>query len=142
MTTPAQLSFVETHLDALADLDGRIAVVVGPTGKLDQTGRRLNRLMRGALERFVGSETFAKMKEGDAKDLGFPSGLVAEAVQVVKLDRKPDPMRLSSAAAAGGRVQRHPLLEPRTPRLGPACVPRGCGGRQGCPGLRRTGASR
>ncbi len=104
MTTPAELTFVETDLDALAETDGRIAVVVGHTGKLDQAGRRLNRLMRGALERFVDSEAFARMKEGDARDLGFPSGLAAEAVQVVKLDRKPDAVLARKAGVAIGKA--------------------------------------
>jgi len=104
MTTPAQLSFVEIDTDALADLEGRIAVVVADTGKLDQAGRRLNRLMRGALERFVDSEAFAKMKEGEARDLAYPTGLAAEAVQVVKLDRKPDPMDARKAGVAIGKA--------------------------------------
>ena len=50
--------------------------------------RRVNRLMRGALERFVESETFSRMHEGEARDLAFPSGMAAEAVQVVRLDRR------------------------------------------------------
>jgi leucyl aminopeptidase len=74
MTTPATLAFALTDLDRLADIEGRIAVVVPPTGKLDQAGRRLNRLMRGALERFADGEDFAKMKEGESCDLAFPSG--------------------------------------------------------------------
>lgn len=104
MTTPAQLSFVEIDLDALAGHEGRIVVVVGHTGKLDQAGRRLNRLMRGALERFVDSEAFAKMEQGEARDLSFPSGLAAEAVQVVKLDRKPDPVDARKAGVAIGKA--------------------------------------
>jgi leucyl aminopeptidase len=74
MTTPATLAFVETDLDRLAGTEGRIAVIVPPSGKLDQAGRRLNRLMRGALERFADGEDFAKMKEGEARDLAYPSG--------------------------------------------------------------------
>ena len=104
MTTPATLAFAETDLDRLADLEGRIAVIVPPTGKLDQAGRRLNRLMRGALERFVDGEDFARMKEGDARDLAWPSGMQAEAVQVVKLDRKVEPAVARRAGAAIGKA--------------------------------------
>ena len=104
MTRPATLAFATADLERLAELDGRIAVVVPPTGKLDQTGRRLNRLMRGALERFVDGEIFAKMKEGEARDLLSPSGMVAEAVQVVKLDRKPEPAVARRAGAAIGKA--------------------------------------
>jgi len=104
MTTPATLAFVETDLDGLAEAEGRIVVVVPPTGKLDQVGRRLNRLMRGALERFVDGEVFAKMKEGDAQELAFPSGMTAEAVQVVKLDRKASAATARKAGAAIGKA--------------------------------------
>ena len=104
MTRPATIAFATADLDRLAEIEGRIAVVVPPTGKLDQAGRRLNRLMRGALERFVDGEVFAKMKEGEARDLLSPSGMVAEAVQVVKLDRKPEPAVARRAGAAIGKA--------------------------------------
>jgi leucyl aminopeptidase len=103
MTTPATLAILETDLERLAGMEGRIAVVVPPTGKLDQAGRRLNRLMRGALERFVDGEDFARMKEGEARDLAYPSGMAAEAVQVVKLDRKADAAAARKAGAAIGK---------------------------------------
>jgi leucyl aminopeptidase len=104
MTKPPTLAFALADLDRLAELEGRIAVVVPPTGKLDQAGRRLNRLMRGALERFVDGEGFAKMKEGEARDLLSPAGMVAEALQVVKLDRKAEPGTARRAGAAIGRA--------------------------------------
>jgi leucyl aminopeptidase len=103
MTTPATLAILETDLERLAGTEGRISVVVPPTGKLDQAGRRLNRLMRGALERFVDGEDFARMKEGEARDLAYPSGMAAEAVQVVKLDRKADAAAARKAGAAIGK---------------------------------------
>jgi leucyl aminopeptidase len=104
MTTPATLAFAEADLDRLGETEGRIAVIVPPTGKLDQAGRRLNRLMRGALERFVDGEDFARMKEGEARDLAYPTGMLAEAVQVVKLDRKADAATARKAGAAIGRA--------------------------------------
>jgi leucyl aminopeptidase len=104
MTTPATLAFAEADLDRLGETEGRIAVIVPPTGKLDQAGRRLNRLMRGALERFVDGEDFARMKEGEARDLSYPSGMLAEAVQVVKLDRKADAATARKAGAAIGKA--------------------------------------
>ena len=39
------LAYDAGDLDTLADTEGRIAVIVPPTGKLDQAGRRLNRLL-------------------------------------------------------------------------------------------------
>jgi leucyl aminopeptidase len=104
MTTPATFAFEDLDLESLAGAEGRIAVIVPPSGKLDQAGRRLNRLMRGALERFAKGEDFAKMKEGEARDLAWPTGLAADAVQVVKLDRKADAAAARMAGAAIGRA--------------------------------------
>jgi leucyl aminopeptidase len=104
MTRPATLAFAVADIERLSELEGRIAVIVPPTGKLDQAGRRLNRLMRGALERFVDGEDFARMKEGEARDLAYPSGMAAEAVQVVKLDRKTDSATARKAGAAIGKA--------------------------------------
>ncbi|MEO1789585.1 MAG: leucyl aminopeptidase, partial [Pseudomonadota bacterium] len=103
MTTPAPLTFVPVDLDQIADAAGRIAVFVSASGKLDQTGRRVNRLTRGALERFAESDAFAKMKDGDARDLAFPTGVAADAVQVIKLDRRPDGEAARRAGVAIGK---------------------------------------
>ncbi len=106
MTSPAALEFAEIDLDVLPTATGRVVVIITPTGKLDQGARRVNRLTRGALERFVESEDFAKMKEGDARDLSYPTGLAAEALQVVKLDRRPDADLARRAGVAIGRAAR------------------------------------
>jgi leucyl aminopeptidase len=66
MTAPAELRIVDADLDAIAKTEGRVAVFIEGDGRLDQPGRRVNRLTRGALERFAGSEAFEKMKPGEA----------------------------------------------------------------------------
>ena len=104
MTTPAPISFIPVELDQIADAEGRIAVFVSVSGKLDQTARRVNRLTRGALERFAESSAFAKMKAGDARDLAFPSGVAADAVQVIKLDRRPAAEAARKAGIAIGKA--------------------------------------
>lgn len=104
MTTPAALEFVPVDLDRIAEVEGRIVVFVAQTGKLDQTARRVNRLTRGALERFAESEAFSKMSVGEAKDLRFPTGLAADSVLVVKLDRRPEPAEARKAGIAIGRA--------------------------------------
>jgi leucyl aminopeptidase len=104
MTTPAPLTFVPIALDEIERFEGRVAITVSHTGKLDQVGRRLNRLMRGSLERFVASEAFSKMAPGDARELSFPSGLSADSLQVVKLDARPTTAQARKAGAAIGRA--------------------------------------
>ena len=109
MTTPAALSFTAYDADALPGAEGRVAVFVTPDGKLDTAARRVNRLTRGAVERVTGSEAFAALDEGGSIAVGWPAGLAAEAVEVVKLSRKPAPVDaracgVALAAAAGGKA--------------------------------------
>lgn len=85
MSTPITPRFIETNLDAIATHKGRIVVILSEPGKLDPGARRVNKLMRGALLRFTESDAFEKMKEGDVAELAYPTGLAADAVQVLRL---------------------------------------------------------
>jgi leucyl aminopeptidase len=89
MTSPIALSFVQTDLETLATVEGKLALIVPPDGTLDAAGRRLNRLMRGALARLVTSEAWGKLATADGVGLGWPSGLAATGLMVVKLPRRP-----------------------------------------------------
>ncbi len=88
MTTPRQIQFAEIDLNAIADFEGRVVAFVGLDGQLDLSARRVNRLTKNMLKRFAASETFEKMKPGEAHDLSYPVGLKATAVQVIKLKRR------------------------------------------------------
>jgi leucyl aminopeptidase len=101
MPTPAEIQFKDITLDVLADARGKIVVFVDADGKLDQGARRINALTRKAVARFAQSEGFEKMAEGDLAALGYPSGLSAEAVCVVKLGRRPS---VSAARKAGAQI--------------------------------------
>jgi leucyl aminopeptidase len=109
MTKPITLSFTETDLDDLARIEGKLAVVVPPEGKLDPAGRRLNRLTKGALARLAEAESFDKAKVGDVVSLSFPAGLAAEALLVCKLPRRPsvEEARKAGAALAKARGKGH-----------------------------------
>ncbi|WP_108262117.1 hypothetical protein [Mangrovicoccus ximenensis] len=89
MTTPASIHFREPDLELLATFEGRVVTFVTADGRLDQLGRRVNRLTKGALDRAASSPAFAALGMGEALEMGFPSGMAADAVQVVKLGRKP-----------------------------------------------------
>ena len=103
MTTPAKISFAETDIDAIAAFEGRVVVLVGADGKLDPGARRVNKLARGAVERLVASAGFGKLEQGQARDLAFPSGLAAEAVQVIRLDRQATGEAARAAGVAIGQ---------------------------------------
>ncbi|WP_039019153.1 leucyl aminopeptidase [Halocynthiibacter namhaensis] len=89
MTTPTTIHFQETDIDAIATLEGRVAVFVAEDGKLDATARRVNRLTKGALARLSESDVFEEMKPGSAMLMSFPAGMMAEALVVVRLGRRP-----------------------------------------------------
>ncbi|MEI4487220.1 leucyl aminopeptidase [Frigidibacter sp. MR17.14] len=103
MTVPPAISFREAEALDLAAVTGRIAVFLPEGGALDPLARKLDRLMKGALARFAASPAFAKLGNGDAADLGWPAGLAAEAVQVIRLDRKAEVAAARKAGAAIGR---------------------------------------
>ncbi len=103
MTTLPKFTFVETDLDQIATTAGRVVIFLPESGKLDPGARRVNRLTKGTIERFAESDAFAKMKDGDARDLAFPTGMSADAVQVVRLDRGAKDEAARKAGAAIGQ---------------------------------------
>ncbi|MDG1282726.1 MAG: leucyl aminopeptidase [Pseudorhodobacter sp.] len=104
MTLPHPIQFVETDLEALASYTGRIALLVPDqaTSARGQGARRLNRLTKGAVNRFLGSDAFAALKTGDAAEIGWPTGLEAEAIQVIKTSTRKDVGLARKAGAAIG----------------------------------------
>ncbi|MGJ8627805.1 MAG: leucyl aminopeptidase [Sulfitobacter sp.] len=90
MTDLTPISFIDTDIDQIAGQAGRIAVLVHPDGRLDAGARRVNKLTRGALARLVEAPQFAKTKAGDAVSMAYPTGLVAEAIDVVHLPKGAD----------------------------------------------------
>lgn len=100
MTALTPMTFTETDIDQIAGHTGRVAVTVGADGKLNPSARRINKLTKGALERLVASDSFTKLSAGDAVSLGFPTGMAAEAVDVVQLANNADQEALRAAGAA------------------------------------------
>ncbi len=96
------VEFIDADLDHIAVAGGRIVVFMAEAGKLDRLARRLNRLTKGALLRYSESEAFGKLKEGQSAVLSFPSGVAAEAIQVVKLGRRTTGASARKAGAAIG----------------------------------------
>ena len=90
MTQIADIRFDRLDPDALAQMQGLLAVIVGPDGRMDAGARKVNTLTRKALARLAEGDGFAKAKEGDVMRLAYPAGLAAEALLVVKAGPKPD----------------------------------------------------
>ncbi|NYS26189.1 leucyl aminopeptidase [Rhodobacteraceae bacterium 2376] len=97
--------FSATDPERIATQPGRIAVFATPgSSRFASVAQRVNRLTRGALRRLVDSEAFDKLKPGAAMDLTWPAGMEAEAVQVIRMERKPDAEALRRAGVAIGKA--------------------------------------
>ena len=105
MTSASDITFAETDLDAIASFNGRVAVVITPSGKMGPGARRANRLTKGALKRLVESEAWEKMKPGEIKTIGWPTGMEAEALDVLCHERGADQVETRKAGAALARVR-------------------------------------
>jgi len=103
MPLPVTLTFLPTDSAALAGAGGRIALLVPPEGRLDPAGRKLAGLTRGGLARLLASDAWAKLKPGEAAEIGYPAGLEAEALVVVKLAPR---ATLAEARKAGSAIAR------------------------------------
>lgn len=105
MTDPVSLHVAPTDLAVLANVEGRIALPVDSPDTLSAAARRVNRLTRGALARFLASDRFAKLKTGEAVTLAFPAGLAAEAVDVVRLPRRATVVETRKAGVALAKLK-------------------------------------
>lgn len=105
MTTPAAVSFADLDLDALATTEGVIAALVPEGGTLSPGARRLNRLTRGAVQRAVESPAFEKLSAGEVLEIGFPGGMVATSIAIVRLDRRPTRKAALGAGAALAKLR-------------------------------------
>ncbi|SEF51908.1 leucyl aminopeptidase [Jhaorihella thermophila] len=105
MSSPIPVRFEATDLDRIATAEGRVAVIVTPDGKLDPAGRRANRLTRGAVQRLLDSDRFAKAKNGQVFTLAWPAGMAAEALDVLVLEQNPSPIEARKAGAALGKLK-------------------------------------
>lgn len=101
---PVSFSFVQSTLDGLAEIEGRIAIFVPVEGNLDNVARRLNRITRGAIDR-LREEKGENAKAGDIVSLNFPAGMKASAIDVVVLPRACSVDDARKAGAALGKVR-------------------------------------
>ena len=103
MTTPTSVSFVETDIERLAGHSGRVVIVIGDEGQLDVSGRRVNRLTKGALKRAVEAKVEAGLKAGAVFTLAYPTGMEADAVDVLCVPRRTEVHKAREAGAIVGK---------------------------------------
>ena len=115
MTQIADIRFDSLDTAALAQMDGLLAVIVGPDGRMDPGARKVNTLTRKAVARLAESDGFAKAKEGDVMRLAYPAGLAVEALLVVKAGPKPD---VATARRIGAQLAKAQGKTPMSVLLG------------------------
>ncbi|MBM1814654.1 leucyl aminopeptidase [Pseudosulfitobacter pseudonitzschiae] len=104
-TPMTQVSFEALDIGALATATGRVAVVLEADGTMDAAGRRINKLTRGALARLAEGKAFSKLKQGGLITLAMPTGMAADAVDVLCLSRRPSVQDARKAGAALAKVR-------------------------------------
>ncbi|RJL09855.1 leucyl aminopeptidase [Paracoccus siganidrum] len=98
MTQPVEITFVETATEKLAGHEGRVAVILGPGGRLPAG---LPRPAREAAIRALASKQGKALKPGGFLELAFPSSMKAEALQLISL---PPSSSVADARKAGAAI--------------------------------------
>ncbi len=99
MSSLIPIQFQAFDVDAMAQAEGRVVIILSPDGKISPAVRRANRLTRGAVARLVESDRFEKVKSGDVVSLAWPTGMAAEALDILVLPRRPDAAEARKAGA-------------------------------------------
>ncbi|NOD78041.1 MULTISPECIES: leucyl aminopeptidase [unclassified Ruegeria] len=104
MSSLVPIRFQEFDLDAMAQAEGRVVIIIPSDGKMSPAARRANRLTKGAVARLVESGSFEKTKTADVISLAWPAGMVAEALDVLVLPRRPEADEARKAGAAVAKL--------------------------------------
>jgi len=110
MSRPTPIAFQTIDIDVMATTPGRCAIVVTPDGKMDRAARRANRLTKGAVARLIESEGFAKVKAGQVVTLGWPAGMIAEALDVLVIERRCSALEARKAGVALAKAKGNKAL--------------------------------
>lgn len=100
MTELRKIDFAAVDLETLAIAEGRVAILVPKEGTMSPAVRRVNRLTKGSVARMLESEAWEKAKSGSVISLAYPTGMAAEAVDVVCVERRASVEEARKAGAA------------------------------------------
>jgi len=99
MSQPMDVTFIETDANAIAEISGKVAVVMAADGSMNTLTRKANTLMRGALKRLSEGEAWEKLAEGKGVVINVPDRMAASALLVLKAPRSPS-VKLARALGA------------------------------------------
>lgn len=105
MRKPTKFTFQPVEIEKIAEHSGRVAILVDDEGRMDVSARRVNRLSKGAVARFIESDQFSKSKQGQVLSLNLPVGMAADAVDIVRLSRRANVDEARSAGASLAKLR-------------------------------------
>ncbi|MDD7970308.1 leucyl aminopeptidase [Roseinatronobacter alkalisoli] len=103
-TGPLSPEFLPFDLDDIVAHSGHVTVFADIDARLPRAARRADKLTRGAVSRAVGSADFAALEPGSGLVLKWPTGMQAEALQIIRLNRRADRAALRKAGLSIGKA--------------------------------------
>ncbi len=111
MSAQLTVETCEISIDAILKHAGRVVLFAETDAPLPRITRQVDKAMRGALVRAVSSDAFDKLKPGEGVSLAFPTGLAADAVQIIRMPKRVTQDALRRAGLTIGKAQgREPTL--------------------------------
>ena len=109
MPMPIHPIFNEHSLQSIAKAEGLVVICADAAGSFGPSAKRVNRLMKGALRKFADSEVFEKMDEGEIQRFPAPLGLLANAVLLLKMKKRPS---VEMAQKCGANIAKEAVTPP------------------------------
>ena len=108
MTQPVEINFTDNVPEKIAELQGRIALILTATDRLPG---KLPRPAREAATRALASKAGQALKPGQALELAFPAGMEAESLLLILLPHSATQSEARRAGAAiGAKLGRGHML--------------------------------
>jgi leucyl aminopeptidase len=104
MTSIARAILQEFDLTTLDTHPGRVVIFADPASPLPRAAKRADKLTKGAVARAVASDAFSKLKPGDGMMLGWPSGLQAQTLHLIRMPARPEAKALRAAGLSIGKA--------------------------------------
>ena len=105
MAELAKVRFEELDLGKVATTEGRVAICVRSSGKLNEISRYVDQLTGGAVTRLVKGREFKKSKVGQILSITWPTGLTAEALDILVLNSRMKSAAVRQSGAALGKLK-------------------------------------
>lgn len=94
----------ELDLDQIASCKGVVVAIMTADQRMDAGARQVNRLTKGVMKRFGETQIFTDMRQGQAHLISMPTGLDADSLIILKLDKRPSEKLARKAGSNIGKL--------------------------------------